>query len=148
MYFGGGCVKYYIASDEKNLKQVRSLIKKLTSKGFTCVNGGNLIADDETNQITDGIGEYEKKGIEEADFMLIFLTAGKGNLYELGYALSLNKKIIVYSPEKDNYHINKKSIFHNLPEVTICSGTFYKLVKLIHTLSPEGSEKNDSLPLK
>jgi nucleoside 2-deoxyribosyltransferase len=81
-------VKYYIASDEKNLKQVRSLIKKLTSKGFTCVNGGNLIADDETNQITDGIGEYEKKGIEEADFMLIFLTAGKGNLYELGYALS------------------------------------------------------------
>ncbi|MFS0891121.1 nucleoside 2-deoxyribosyltransferase [Peribacillus frigoritolerans] len=147
MYFGGVCVKYYIASDEKNLKQVKSLIKKLTSKGFTCVNDMNLITNDEKNQITDDIGEYEKKGIEEADFMLIFLTAGKGNLYELGYALSLNKKIIVYSPEKENYHINKKSIFHNLPEVKICSGTFYKLVKLIHTLSPEGSEK-DSLPLK
>ncbi|CAH0151305.1 hypothetical protein SRABI96_00721 [Peribacillus sp. Bi96] len=137
-------MKYYIASDEKNKKQVRSLIKKLTSKGFTCVNDWNLIADDEDNQMTEGIEDYEKKGIEEADFMLIFLTAGKGNLSELGYALSLNKKIIVYSPEKDNYHINKKSIFHNLPEVTICSGTLYKLVKLIHTLAPEESEKNGS----
>ncbi|MBR8645485.1 nucleoside 2-deoxyribosyltransferase [[Brevibacterium] frigoritolerans] len=104
-------MKYYIASDEKNLKQVKSLIKKLTSKGFTCVNDMNLITNDEKNQITDDIGEYEKKGIEEANFMLIFLTAGKGNLYELGYALSLNKKIIVYSPEKENYHINKNQYF-------------------------------------
>ncbi|MDQ7863992.1 hypothetical protein RCO48_31670 [Peribacillus frigoritolerans] len=37
----------------------------------------NLITNDEKNQITDNIGEYEKKGIEEADFMLIFLTAEK-----------------------------------------------------------------------
>lgn len=80
--------------------------------------------------------------------MLIFLTAGKGNLYELGYALSLNKKIVVYSPEKDNYHINKKSIFHNLPGVTICSGTLYKLVKLIHTLSSQGVDETSSLHLK
>ncbi|KWW17399.1 MULTISPECIES: nucleoside 2-deoxyribosyltransferase [Peribacillus] len=138
-------MKYYMASDEKNMKQVRSLIKKLTSKGFACVNDWNLQIIEEENQLADGIGEYEKKGIEEADFMLIFLTAGKGNLSELGYALSLNKKIVVYSPEKDNYHINKKSIFHNLPGVTICSGTFYKLVKLIHTLSPEESEKENSV---
>ncbi|PJN89786.1 nucleoside 2-deoxyribosyltransferase [Bacillus sp. mrc49] len=138
-------MKYYMASDEKNMKQVRSLIKKLTSKGFVCVNDWNLQIIEEENQLADGIGEYEKKGIEEADFMLIFLTAGKGNLSELGYALSLNKKIVVYSPEKDNYHINKKSIFHNLPGVTICSGTFYKLVKLIHTLSPEESEKENSV---
>ncbi|AOH55113.1 hypothetical protein ABE28_012205 [Peribacillus muralis] len=138
-------MKYYMASDEKNMKQVRSLIKKLTSKGFTCVNDWNIQVNEEESQIADGIGEYEKKGIEEADFMLIFLTAGKGNLSELGYALSLDKNIIVYSPEKDNYHINKKSIFHNLPGVTICSGTFYKLVKLIHTLSPEELEKENSV---
>nr|WP_245402911.1 nucleoside 2-deoxyribosyltransferase [Peribacillus muralis] len=127
------------------MKQVRSLVKKLTSKGFLCVNDWNVQADEEAAPIADGISDYEKKGIEEADFMLIFLTAGKGNLSELGYALSLNKKIIVYSPEKDNYHINKKSIFHNLPEVTICSGTLYKLVKLIHTLSQANSEKDHSV---
>ncbi|MCK1993324.1 group-specific protein [Peribacillus muralis] len=138
-------MKYYMASDEKNMKQVRSLVKKLTSKGFLCVNDWNVQADEEAAPIADGISDYEKKGIEEADFMLIFLTAGKGNLSELGYALSLNKKIIVYSPEKDNYHINKKSIFHNLPEVTICSGTLYKLVKLIHTLSQANSEKDHSV---
>ncbi|MED3692237.1 nucleoside 2-deoxyribosyltransferase [Peribacillus butanolivorans] len=141
-------MKYYIASDEKNLKQVRSLIKKLNAKGFTCVNDSNLIENDDKQGVIDSIGEYEKKGIEDADFMLIFLTAGKGNLYELGYALSLNKKIVVYSPEKDNYHINKKSIFHNLPEVTICSGTLYKLVKLIHTLSSQGVDNTSSLHLK
>lgn len=58
-------MKYYIASDEKNLKQVRSLIKKLTSKGFTCVNDWNLIEDDENNQIAEGIGEYEKGGLRK-----------------------------------------------------------------------------------
>lgn len=58
-------MKYYIASDEKNLKQVKSLIKKLTSKGFICVNDFNLITNDEKNQITDGIGEYEKRGLKK-----------------------------------------------------------------------------------
>ena len=130
---GGVLVKYYIASDEKNIKQVRSLIKKLHSKGFLCVNNRNIIESNEEEVVQIS----EKEGIEQADFMLIYLTAGKGNLSELGHALSIKKKIIVYSPEKENYHINKKSIFHNLPDVTICSGTLYKLVKLIQSLSSE-----------
>ncbi|MFJ7747827.1 nucleoside 2-deoxyribosyltransferase [Peribacillus sp. NPDC097295] len=139
-------MKYYIASDEKNIKQVKSLIKKLTAKGFTCVNDWNLIEKEGKKEAANNIGDYEKEGLEEADFMLIFLTAGKGNLYELGHALSLNKKIVVYSPEKENYHINKKSIFHNLPDVIICSGTLYKLVKLMKSLSP--AEQSDPSPIK
>ena len=55
--------------------------------------------------------------IEDADFILVFLTAGKGNLFNIGFALALKKKILVYSPEKDHYHIGKKSIFYNL---TMC----------------------------
>ncbi|MFJ7679582.1 nucleoside 2-deoxyribosyltransferase [Peribacillus sp. NPDC097198] len=137
-------MKYYIASDEKNIKQVKSLIKKLNAKGFSCVNEWNLF-DKNGNKETNSLGDYEKEGIDEADFMLIFLTAGKGNLYELGYALSLNKKIVVYSPEKENYHINKKSIFHNIPGAIICSGTLYKLVKLIQSLAP--AEQDDPSPM-
>ena len=137
-------MKYYIASDEKNIKQVKSLIKKLHAKGFSCVNEWNLFGKNGIKETTS-LGEYEKDGINEADFMLIFLTAGKGNLYELGHALSLNKKIVVYSPEKENYHINKKSIFHNIPGAIICSGTLYKLVKLIQSLAP--AEQDDPSPM-
>ena len=137
-------MKYYIASDEKNIKQVKSLIKKLHAKGFSCVNEWNLFGKNGIKETTS-LGEYEKDGINEADFMLIFLTAGKGNLYELGHALSLNKKIVVYSPEKENYHINKKSIFHNIPGAIICSGTLYKLVKLIQSLAP--TEQDDPSPM-
>ncbi|MFJ7638077.1 nucleoside 2-deoxyribosyltransferase [Peribacillus sp. NPDC097206] len=138
-------MKYYIASDEKNIKQVKSLIKKLNAKGFSCVNEWNLFDKNGNKETTNSLGDYEKEGIDEADFMLIFLTAGKGNLYELGYALSLNKKIVVYSPEKENYHINKKSIFHNIPGAIICSGTLYKLVKLIQSLAP--AEQDDPSPM-
>ncbi|MGM9957207.1 MAG: nucleoside 2-deoxyribosyltransferase [Peribacillus sp.] len=138
-------MKYYIASDEKNIKQVKSLIKKLNAKGFSCVNEWNLFDKNGNKETTNSLGDYEKEGIDEADFMLIFLTAGKGKLYELGYALSLNKKIVVYSPEKENYHINKKSIFHNIPGAIICSGTLYKLVKLIQSLVP--AEQDDPSPM-
>ncbi|MFJ7830436.1 nucleoside 2-deoxyribosyltransferase [Peribacillus sp. NPDC097264] len=138
-------MKYYIASDEKNIKQVKSLIKKLNAKGFSCVNEWNLFDKNGNKETTNSLGDYEKEGIDEADFMLIFLTAGKGNLYELGHALSSNKKIVVYSPEKENYHINKKSIFHNIPGAIICSGTLYKLVKLIQSLAP--AEQDDPSPM-
>lgn len=58
-------MKYYMASDEKNMKQVRSLIKKLTSKGFACVNDWNLQIIEEENQLADGIGEYEKRELRK-----------------------------------------------------------------------------------
>ena len=57
-------MKYYIASDEKNIKQVKSLIKKLTAKGFTCVNDWNLIEKEGKKEAANNIGDYEKEGIE------------------------------------------------------------------------------------
>ncbi|WP_110927929.1 TIR domain-containing protein [Bacillus massiliglaciei] len=120
---------YYLASDEKNKKQAKSLIRKLKSKGFNCLNEVFYI----DNSVSDS-EEQSEKAIEKAAFILIYLTAGKGSLHEIGYALSLQKKIILYSPEKENYHIGKNSIFRNMPEVMISSGTFYKLVKQLRTM--------------
>lgn len=44
----------------KNLKQVRSLIKKLNAKGFTCVNDSNLIENDDKQGVIDSIGSTKK----------------------------------------------------------------------------------------
>ncbi|USK68450.1 nucleoside 2-deoxyribosyltransferase [Peribacillus asahii] len=124
-------MQYYLATDEKNKKQVRSLVKKLKTRGYNCLND---LSQTSCKSNTVNIGESEEQMIEKADFILVFLKAGKGSLYTIGYALALKKKIIVYSPEKEHYHLGKKSIFHNMPYVDICSGTFYKLEKMLHSV--------------
>lgn len=135
-------VKYYLATDNNNNnKQVRSLVKKLKTKGYYCVNEWNVVDQSNERELELHIVKSEESMIEDADFILVFLTAGKGNLYNIGLALALNKKMIVYSPEKDHYHIGKKSIFYSLPNVCICSGTIYKLDKAIRLLNTEHQEK-------
>ncbi|MFB5285033.1 nucleoside 2-deoxyribosyltransferase [Peribacillus sp. Hz7] len=124
-------MQYYLATDEKNKKQVRSLVKKLKTRGYNCLND---LSQTSCKSNTVNMGESEEQMIEKADFILVFLKAGKGSLYTIGYALALKKKIIVYSPEKEHYHLGKKSIFHNMPYVDICSGTFYKLEKMLHSV--------------
>lgn len=128
---GGIFVQYYLATDEKNKKQVRSLVKKLKTRGYNCLND---LSQTSCKSNSVNMGESEEQMIEKADFILVFLKAGKGSLYTIGYALALKKKIIVYSPEKEHYHLGKKSIFHNMPYVDICSGTFYKLEKMLHSV--------------
>lgn len=132
-------MKFYIAADDKTNKHVRSLVKKLRTKGLYCVNSWN----DKNDQREDQVNNSEEKAIDDADFLLVLLTAGKGNLSDIGYALTKNKKLIVYSPEKDHYHIDKKSIFHNMPNVYICSGSFYKLEKMIKNVFIEKFENSE-----
>jgi nucleoside 2-deoxyribosyltransferase len=140
-------VKYYLATHDINNKQVRSLIKKLRTKGIHCINERNVISQLNKKTMNVHTDSWKEDAIKTADFILVFLTAGKGNLVNIGYALALKKKILVYSPEKDHYHIGKKSIFHNLPDVYICSGTFYRLEKTIRKLFFKQYGETDSLQL-
>lgn len=137
-------MKYYMAAEDTNNKQVRSLLKKLRTKGIYCVNEGNVMNSTFDKTVELHMESSKAAAIDDADFILVFLTAGKGSLYNIGLALALKKKILVYSPEKDHYHIGKKSIFYNLPNVYICSGTFYKLEKSIRSLYRSEIEVNDS----
>ena len=102
-----------MAADDINKKQVRSLVKKLRTKGIHCVNEHKSLMSESLKKIRLELHMESSKAaaIEDADFILVFLTAGKGSLYNIGYALALQKKILVYSPYKDHYHIGKKSIF-------------------------------------
>lgn len=147
MTFGGWLVKYYIAADDTNNKPVRSLVKRLRTKGIHCVNECKVMDESLDEPVELHMESTEVSLIEEADFILVYLTAGKGSLYNIGFALALKKKILVYTPEKDHYHIGKKSIFYNLPSVNICSGTFYKLEKAIKLMFVEQNESHDSLQL-
>ena len=135
-----------MASDDKNKKQVRSLVKKLKVKGFYCVNEWNVLHSSMDTKQKGRMDYVDETVMDAADFVLVFLTAGKGNLYTIGCALALHKKIVVYSPKKDHYHIGKNSIFYNLPNVSICSGTFYKLEKTIRSLHIKHEEK-EMVPL-
>lgn len=134
-----------MAAEDTNNKQVRSLVKKLRTKGIHCLNEGNVMS--QNNTVDLHMESSKAAVIENADFILVFLSAGKGSLYNIGLAIALKKNILVYSPEKDHYHIGKKSIFYNLPNVYICSGTFYKLEKAIRSMYIEKVEVNDSLQL-
>lgn len=136
-----------MAAEDTNNKQVRSLVKKLRTKGIHCLNEGNVMNQMINKTVDLHMESSEAAAIENADFILVFLSAGKGSLYNIGLALALKKNILVYSPEKDHYHIGKKSIFYNLPNVYICSGTFYKLEKAIRSINIEKVEVNDSLQL-
>lgn len=147
MTFGGWLVKYYIAADDTNNKPVRSLVKKLRTKGIHCVNECKVMNQSLEKTVEVHMESSEVLLIEEADFILVYLTAGKGSLYNIGFALALKKKILVYTPEKDHYHIGKKSIFYNLPSVSICSGTFYKLEKAIRLMFVEHTVDTESLQL-
>lgn len=136
-----------MAADDTNNKQVRSLLKKLRTKGIHCVNEDKIMS--QSLDITFELHMESSKAtaIEDAEFILVFLNAGKGSLYNIGMALALKKKILVYSPEKDHYHIGKKSIFYNMPNVYICTGTFYKLEKAIRSMFLKQIDLNDSLQL-
>lgn len=127
-------MQYYLATDDKNKKQVRSLVRKLKTRGYDCLNESNIInrISCKSNDVNND--ESEEQMIEKADFILVFLKAGKGSLYTIGYALALKKKIIVYSSDKEHYHLGKNSIFHSMPHVAMCSGTFYKLEKMLHSV--------------
>lgn len=140
-------MKYYIAADDTNYKPVRSLVKRLRTKGIHCVNECKVMNHSLEKTAEVHIESSEVSLIEEADFILVYLMAGKGSLYNIGFALALKKKILVYTPEKDHYHIGKKSIFYNLPSVNICSGTFYKLEKAIRLMFIEQTENTESLQL-
>lgn len=140
-------MKYYMAADDTNNKQVRSLVKKLRTKGIHCVNECIVMSQSLEKTVELHMESSKAAMIEDADFILVFLTAGKGSLYNIGLALAMKKNILVYSPEKDHYHIGKKSIFYNLPCVNICSGTFYKLEKAIRSMFMDQIEVNDSFQL-
>lgn len=77
------------------------------------------------------IGQREKEGGMEADFLIVLLPAGKGSHIEFGIALGQGKKIYLYSPNDDVNNFETTSTFYHLPEVEKCIGTLEELVDIV-----------------
>lgn len=132
-------MKYYIATALKNAKNhniVRDGLNKLgheitydwTTHGSVKHKGKEVLREK---------GNLEQKGIEEANFVVVLLPGGRGTHTELGMAIALGKKVIIWCSEEDKYFFeacDKTCIFYHLEEVDRVVGRFEELPSIINNI--------------
>ncbi|CDQ40022.1 MULTISPECIES: hypothetical protein [Virgibacillus] len=91
-------MKFYVASSFKNIDKVRYVSEQLKNKGYIHTYDWTKNKRASTFKELKQIGQKEKNAVIESDFIVILLPAGKSSHIELGIALGLNKKVILYSP--------------------------------------------------
>lgn len=128
--------KFYVASSFRNIEAVQYVTNQLKSKGYihTYDWTKNAKAKEEqtfTFEDLKIIGQKEKEGVFEADFVVVLLPGGKGTHIELGMAMGQKKRIFLYSPNKSIYNFETTSTFYHLPEIEKCFGTLDDLLKII-----------------
>jgi nucleoside 2-deoxyribosyltransferase len=124
-------MKFYVASSFINIEQVRYVSGKLKSLGH--IHTYDWTQNERASTLEDlkQIGKLEKDAVSKADFVVIILPGGKGSHIELGIALGLNKKIILYSPDQSIYNFTTTSTFYHLTEVEKFIGTLDELVEFL-----------------
>ncbi|MCM3596160.1 nucleoside 2-deoxyribosyltransferase [Metabacillus idriensis] len=124
-------MKFYVASSFKNIEEVRHVSKKLKRMGY--IHTYDWTQNEKASTLEDlkRIGQQEKNAVAEADFIVVLLPAGKGSHIELGIALGLNKRIILYSPNNEINNIHITSTFYHLPEVEQFIGPLDELIEFL-----------------
>lgn len=115
-------MKYYIASSLENAEQVQRLARVLNSWGWTQTHDwaqhGSVQAQGR-EKIRD-TAERELDGVREADIVIIMLPGGRGTHVELGTALALNKRIILYAESQEKLEqTNRICSFYTLTDIVI-----------------------------
>ncbi|WP_112180454.1 nucleoside 2-deoxyribosyltransferase [Paraliobacillus zengyii] len=110
-------MKFYIASSLNNIEIVINVAGQLKQAGF--IQAYDWTANERADNLEKlkKIGQKEKDGVLESDFIIIILPGGKGTHIELGIALGLNKRIYLYSPNEKINDPSTSSTFYQLPEV-------------------------------
>jgi nucleoside 2-deoxyribosyltransferase len=97
--------KIYVAGSVKNnINRIRDIVAVLShmdykiSHDWTKTNQEKF-NDDSTYRYNEMVNQLH--GIRYCDFFVLVLPAGRGSYIELGYALSLNKKIFVLAENQD-----------------------------------------------
>lgn len=123
--------KFYVASSFRNIDAVRYVSEQLVSIGY--IQTYDWTKNEEISTFDDlkDIGQNEKKGILEADFIVILLPGGKGTHIELGIALGQGKKIFLYSANEEVNNFETTSTFYHLAEVEKCFGSLDKLLEQV-----------------
>lgn len=124
-------MKFYVASSFINIEQVRFVCGMLKSKGHTHTYDWTQNERVSTLEELRQIGQLEKDAVAEADLVIVILPGGKGSHIEMGIAIGLDKRIILYSPDQGIYNFDKTSTFYHLPEVEKFIGTLEELVEYL-----------------
>ncbi|MCA1058892.1 nucleoside 2-deoxyribosyltransferase [Rossellomorea aquimaris] len=127
-------MKFYLASGFANKDLVRSVSDKLKRLGHLHTYDWTRNERALTVEDLQHIGKCEKDAIINSDVVIILLPGGKGSHVELGIALGLRKRIILYSQDDVLNDIAETTTFYHLPEVEKCSGDIEKLVDYVLAL--------------
>ncbi|MGM0852853.1 MAG: nucleoside 2-deoxyribosyltransferase [Bacillota bacterium] len=122
---------FYVASSFQNIKQVRDVSERLRRKGYIHTYDWTQNSRASTVEELKKIGEKEKQAIIESDVILVLLPGGKGSHVELGIALGLKKRVILFSPHNEVNDFAQTTTFYHLPEVEVCTGTVQELVDYV-----------------
>lgn len=124
-------MKFYLASGFSNAPLVRYVSEQLKRKGY--IHTYDWTQNDRASTVEDlqHIGQCEKDAIIESDLVVLLLPGGKGSHVELGIALGLQKRVILYSPGDEIDDFASTTTFYHLPEVEKCSGDIKDLLGYI-----------------
>lgn len=64
------------------------------------------------------VAQLEKRGVAEADYVIVLLPGGRGTHAELGMALALGKPVLMYSPDLEVFQAHPSTCaFYHDPQV-------------------------------
>lgn len=125
-------MRFYIGSGFKNCELVNKFSEILRKNGWQhTYNWTENINDDVTFEDLIVYSESEKKGIADADVVIILLPAGRGTHIELGMALALDKIIYLCSSDKDEFSIENTVGFYELPQIRKVVGSVDDIINKI-----------------
>ncbi|WP_201714024.1 nucleoside 2-deoxyribosyltransferase [Rossellomorea arthrocnemi] len=129
-------MKFYIASSFKNKDLVRYVSERLKQSSFTHTYDWTKNERASTVEELQHIGQNEKDAIIDSNMVIIILPGGKGSHVELGIALALRKRVILYSPNDEVHDFANTTTFYHLPEVEKYSGSIDSLLEYVLKTPP------------
>ncbi|WP_153727557.1 nucleoside 2-deoxyribosyltransferase [Salinibacillus xinjiangensis] len=125
-------MNFYIASSLKNKEKARYVASRLKEYGFSLTYDWTRNAPAETYSELKEIGEMEKEGVRQADFLVMIMPAGVGSHTELGMALAMRKRVYLYSPDHDIFDIQNTSTFYYVNGIHKFVGLLDNFISEIH----------------
>lgn len=125
-------MNFYIGASLKNHELVNYVAKKLIANGWKhTYNWAENLLEEETLEDMVKFATLEKRGVANADVVIIILPAGRGSHVELGMSLALNKKTYLYSEDGKEFEEKDTICFYQTPGIIRLSGNIDEAIEEI-----------------
>ena len=121
-------MKFYIGSGFKNVDRVRDLSNELKKLGWIHTYNWAEVGS-ETREELVTYSRLELAAIEDSDIVIIILPAGRGTHIEMGYAMALGKRIVLYTSDEEEFSLDNTVNFYQIPEIEKIVGDKETLIK-------------------